>query len=256
MVITDEKEIATEFVSYYTNLLGTSVPRKRLNRDPLGEGKMVTAHMHLQLTQTISHEEVRLALFDIDDEKSPGPDGFSSLFFKKSWEIIGRDVVDAVDEFFRNGRLLKEWNHAIITLVPKSPHAKTVTDYRPISCCNVFYKIISKILACRLRLVIGEILDPTQTTFLKDRSIVDNIHLAQELFRKYNSKSASARCILKVDLQKAYNTVHWDFLHEALHYLKFPNMYIGWIMECVSSTAFYVSMNGKLHGFFQGKRGL
>lgn len=119
-----------------------------------------------------------------------------------------------------------------------------------------FYKIISKVLAKRLSMVLGIIVDPAQTAFIKDRSIVDNIHLAQELFRKYTRKNASPRCILKVDLQKAYDTVHWEFIHEALQYLKFPYMFIGWIMECVLTTAFSVSINGNLHGFFQGRRGL
>lgn len=215
---------------------------------------MVTQDMQILLAKHITHEEVRLA-FDIDDEKSPGPDGFGSLFFKRSWEIIGFDVVDAVDEFFTIGKLLKQWNHAFIALVTKSPHASMVTDYRPISCCNVFYKIISKILANRLSLVIGDIVNPTQTAFLKDRSIVDNIHLAQELFRKYNRKYVSARCILKVDIQKAYDTVDWGFLEDTLNYLQFPESFTAWIMECVSSTAFSVSINGQLHGFFQGKRG-
>lgn len=131
-----------------------------------------------------------------------------------------------------------------------------VTDYRPISCCNVFYKIISKILASRLRLIIGDIVDPAQTAFIKDRSIVDNIHLAQELFRKYNRKSASPRCILKVDLLKAYDTIHWEFLEEALQYLRFPDRFICWIMECVTTAAYSASVNGQLHGFFRGKRGL
>lgn len=96
-------------------------------------------------------------------------------------------------------------------------------------------------------------MDLSQTAFIKDRSIVDNIHLAQELFRKYTRKNASPRCVLKVDIQKAYDTVHWGFIQEALQYLQFPQIFIGWIMECVSTTAFSVSINGNMHGFSKEK---
>lgn len=212
--------------------------------------------MKSALIAPISFEEVKQALFDIDDAKSPGPYGYGSVFFKKAWEEVGCDMVEAVQEFFQTGRLLKQWNHALITLIPKSTHSNLVSDYRPISCCNVFYKVISKILASRLSAVIGGIIDPAQAAFIKDRSIVDNIHLAQELFRKYNRKNASPRCILKVDLQKVYDTISWTFLQEALQYLEFPTVFIGWIMECVSTSSFSIVINGTLHGFFSGKRGL
>lgn len=164
--------------------------------------------------------------------------------------------MDAVEEFFISGKMLKEWNHAFIALIPKYSHENLVTDYRPISCCNVFYKIISKIIANRLRLIIGDIVDPAQTAFIKDRSIVDNIHLAQELFRKYNRKRISPRCILKVDLQKAFDTINWDFLEETMQFMKFPYTFITWVMECVCSTTYSVLVNGHLHGFFKGNRGL
>lgn len=178
------------------------------------------------------------------------------MFFKKSWGIIGGDVTNAVLEFFRSGQLLKQWNHAFIALVPKSSHASSVTDYRPISCCTVFYKIISKILANRLCAIMGHIVDEAQMAFIKDRSIVENIHLAQELFRKYNRKKASPRCIMIMDLQKAYDTVHWEFLREAMTVMKFPPIFVQWIMECVSTNSFSISVNGQMHGFFHGHRGL
>lgn len=91
-------------------------------------------------------------------------------------------MVAAVGEFFRSGRLLKQLNHAFIALVPKYAHANFVTDFRPISCCNVFDEIISKILANRLGAISGDIVGEAQTAFIKDRSIVDNFHLARNAF--------------------------------------------------------------------------
>ncbi|XP_073294463.1 uncharacterized protein [Primulina huaijiensis] len=147
------------------------------------------------LIQQPTRTEVDDTLFDIDNEKAPGADGFGAFFFKSAWHIIGNDVSNAVFEFFRNGRLLKQWNHSIISLIPKKAGATKVNDYRPISCCTVFYKIVSKMLVKRLKIVIDGLVDEAQTGFIEGRSIVDNIHLSQELLRKYASKCGSPRCI-------------------------------------------------------------
>lgn len=86
---------------------------------------------------------------------------------------------------------------------------KQSARYKPISCCTMFYKVISKLLASRLADVTGQLLHATQTAFVKGRIITDNIQLAQELLRNYTRMRISPRCILKVDLQKAFNSIHW-----------------------------------------------
>ena len=78
-------------------------------------------------------------MFSIGEDKAPGPDGYTSTFFKKAWEIVGNEVTDAVLQFFENGKLLKQLNHTILALVPKVETPDSVLDYRPISCCNVLY---------------------------------------------------------------------------------------------------------------------
>lgn len=105
-------------------------------------------------------------------------------------------------------------------------------------------------------MIVGHILDEAQTAFIKDRSIVDNMHLAQELFSKYNRKNSSPRCNMKVDLQKAYDTVDLEFLREVLIVKDFPHTFINWIMECVTTMSFSISVNGKLHGFFKDQQEL
>nr|XP_043639247.1 uncharacterized protein LOC122610317 [Erigeron canadensis] len=100
----------------------------------------------LNMIRKVTDDEIKATMFSIGECKAPGPDGFTSAFFKKSWSIVGKDVLLAVHDFFNKGKLLKELNHTIIALVPSS-----ITDYRPISCCNVLYKCISKILADRIK---------------------------------------------------------------------------------------------------------
>lgn len=108
----------------------------------------------------------------------------------------GEEFSLAVLEFFRTGSLLKQINHSAIALVPKNSHASRVGDYRPISCCNVFYKVLSKILASRISGFLESVFDPAQAA---GRVLSENIHLAQELLRKYCRKRVSPR---KVDIQK------------------------------------------------------
>ncbi|GKD92488.1 RNA-directed DNA polymerase, eukaryota, reverse transcriptase zinc-binding domain protein [Tanacetum coccineum] len=103
------------------------------------------------MVKSVSDVEVKAALFDIYDNKSPRPYGYSAKFYKKAWTIIGRDVCNVVKEFFKNGKILGEVNATLITLVPKVGASQKVSDYRPIACCNVLYKIISKILTNRIK---------------------------------------------------------------------------------------------------------
>lgn len=140
------------------------------------DGLRIVEEQWDNLISDFSMEDIRIALFDIDNEKSPGSDEYGSLFFKSAWPIISIDIFIAVQEFFSSGKLLKQWNHVIIVLIPKYAGANVVKDFRPISCRTVFYKIISKLLFNRLRDVIGTLIDKAQATFIADRCIVDNIH--------------------------------------------------------------------------------
>nr|GFA97345.1 RNA-directed DNA polymerase, eukaryota, reverse transcriptase zinc-binding domain protein [Tanacetum cinerariifolium] len=142
----------------------------------------------------------------------PGPDGFTAAFFKDTWDMIGVDVIKAVKEFFTNGRLLKELNHTIIALIPKVNTPARVTDYRPISCCNVLFKCISKIIANRLKGSLKRLVSPNQSAFVPGRCISDNILLTQEIMHNYHLDRGVPRCAFKVYIQKAYDTVDWDFL--------------------------------------------
>ncbi|GJR93536.1 hypothetical protein Tco_0265710 [Tanacetum coccineum] len=201
-------------------------------------------------------QEVKSAMFSMGNDKSPGPNGYTAAFFKDTWDIIGSDVTKAVCEFFTNGRLLKELNHTIIALIPKVNAPARVNDYRPISCCNVLFKCISKIIANRLKDCLKRLISPNQSAFVSGRSIADNILLTQEIMHNYHLDRGVPRCAFKVDIQKAYDTVDWEFLRAALIGFGFHDRMISWIMECVSTTSFSISINGSLHGFFKEKRGL
>ncbi|KAL2252986.1 UNVERIFIED_CONTAM: hypothetical protein Sindi_0093300 [Sesamum indicum] len=255
---TDLGEIAHEFVSYYQNLLGGT--RRRLSVDirylrPWAR-HCITDEEANQLLLPLSADDVKQAVFDIADDKAPGPDGYSSRFFKAAWPVVGEEVTRAVLDFFSTGKLLKQINSTILALIPKVHTPMSVNDFRPISCCNVLYKIIAKLLVQKISVLLDKIVSPCQTAFIPGRSIGDNIMLAQELFSRYNQMRLPPRCALKVDIRKAYDTVEWDFLLAVLQLFGFPPTFTRWIEECVSTTSFSIGLNGKPHGFFAGARGL
>ncbi|KAL2253011.1 UNVERIFIED_CONTAM: hypothetical protein Sindi_0095800 [Sesamum indicum] len=255
---TEPEEIINEFVCYYQNLLGGN--RRQITLD-IGFLRPLARHIlsneeagHLILAFT--PDDVKQAVFDIADDKAPGPDGYSSGFFKAAWPVVGQEVTKAVLEFFSTGKLLKQVNSTLLALIPKVHTPMTVGDFRPISCCNVLYKIIAKLLVQRLSVVLDKIISPYQGAFILGRSIWDNILLAQELLTGYNQVSLPPRCTLKVDIKKAYDTVEWDFLLAVLQLFGFPQTFTRWIEECVTTAAFSIGLNGNPHGFFAGARGL
>jgi len=250
------REVEVEFIRYYKGLLGTSAACQPIEPGILESGPCISIEQASALTVSVSQAEIKAALFGIGNDKSPGPDGFSSVFFKKSWSIIRDDFCSAIQEFFVSGKLLKQLNHSVIALIPKAAHASSVSDFRPISCCNVIYKVISKIIASRLAMTLDSIIDQAQSAFVQGRSMADNIHLAQEILRGYNRKRTSPRCVIKVDLKKAFDSINWDFLRSAMTGLGFPNLFISWVMECVTSPSYSIQINGSLCGFFSGQRGL
>ena len=195
-------------------------------------------------------------MFSIANDKSPGPDGYTSFFFKSAWSIVGMDVCAAVRYFFRRPGMLKDLNSTILTLVPKGLTPTTMADFRPIACCNTLYKCITKILATRLQTVMPFLVSDVQGAFVKGRDIADNIHLAQELARGYDRKGGAKRCMIKLDLRKAFDSLDWGFLLCTLRALQIPEQFVYWVERCITTSWFSVALNGSLHGFFEGRRGV
>lgn len=209
-----------------------------------------------KLVKEVSREEIREVLFKMLRNKSPGPDGYTVEFFIEAWQVIGNDVTVAVQSFFLKGFLPKGLNSTILALIPKKEEAKVMKDYRPISCCNVLYKIISKLIANRLKGVLPKFISLNQSAFIKERLLMENVLLATEIVKDYHKEDISPRCAMMIDISKAFDSVQWPFLLNTLKALGLPEKFINWISLCVTTASFSVQVNGELAGYFQSKRGL
>lgn len=188
--------------------MGTAaVELAMVDRRIMEKGPRLQMNQQLLLLAEVSAQEVRNALFSISSNKAPELDGYNAFFFKKYWPILGEDVICAVQQFFTTRDLPKEINQALLVLLPKCENASSVKEYRPIACCTVLYKIISKVLANRMQQVLYSIISENQSAFVKGRLIQDNIILNHELIKGYQRKQISPRCMIKVDIHKAYDSV-------------------------------------------------
>ena len=130
---------------------------------------------------------------------------------------MGNDVITAVTSFFTGGSMPKEINSSLIVLIPKVPNPSSFNHFRPISLCNVIYKIISKILVARIRPLLPKFISPCQSAFIPGRWIAENQVIVQELIHSFKVRKIKAgQMAIKIDLQKAYDRVNWDFLQAVL----------------------------------------
>ncbi|XP_074292957.1 uncharacterized protein LOC141619833 [Silene latifolia] len=177
--------------AWHSQVSGTPMFKLQLQADPTNvllmdkerQGPKIDKNDWDQMCAIPTEEEIRKTVFSIPDDKSPGPDGYTSCFFKASWDIIKGDICLAVKDFFEHGRLLKQLNSTTLVLIPKVDNPRSVKEFRPIACCNTLYKVISKLLCQRISGSLPQIINPAQCAFIQGRSILGNILISQDLVR-------------------------------------------------------------------------
>ncbi|KAL5550690.1 hypothetical protein UlMin_000866 [Ulmus minor] len=219
--------------------------------------RKVTPQLNEQLEQVFEAEDVKTAVFQMAPTKIPGPDGMSAIFYQKFWPIVGEEVTAACLGFTNGGLSLGSINETIITLLPKIKNPTRITEFRPISLCNVLYKIISKMLGNRLRRIMGTIISKEQSTFIPGRLILDNAIIGFECLHAIKRRKTKKNYLaLKLNMAKAYNRVEWDFIQRVMNKLGFSEVWIRKIMACISSVTYSFQCNGKRFGHLTPTRGL
>ena len=196
------------------------------------------------LDTPFTEAEILNAIKQLPSDKSPGPDGFTGLFFKRCWPIIKPDVVAAVNAFYNNRcNDLNLLNKATIVLIPKKEGAEIIQDFRPISLIHAIAKIITKILALRLAPLMNDLTSHCQSAFIKGRSIHDNFMYVRNLARRFHRNKTPA-LLMKLDISKAFDSVRWDYLITLLQKRGFPTRWTNWITSILATSTSRVLLNG------------
>lgn len=196
------------FVNYFMDLF-VAGPEGDLELCLEGLEVGVSGEMNVELLKEFTREEVQTTLQQMEPLKAPGPDGFTAGFFQKNWSIVGDEVCSAVLDTLNLGVMPKDLNLTHLVLIPKIKCPTTVTEFRPISLCNVLYKLISKVIANMLKKVLPHIIFPTQSACILGRLISDNILAAYETLHMMHSgmKGNKGFMAVKLNMSKAYDKV-------------------------------------------------
>ncbi|GJX53515.1 RNA-directed DNA polymerase, eukaryota, reverse transcriptase zinc-binding domain protein, partial [Tanacetum coccineum] len=219
--IEDPSSVKNEFLNHFKDRF-QKPSSSRLILDMEFPNKL-SLEQHDDLERPFTKEEIKGAVWDCGLNKSPGPDGFT----------FG--------------------NSSFIALIPKTNNAKLVKEFRPISLIGSLYKIITKILANRLVSVLGDLVNEVQSAFIENRQIFDGPFILNELIHWCKKNQTM---IFKVDFEKAFDSVRWDFLDDVLKKFGFGDRWCHWIQSCLSSSRGSILVNGSPTSEFQFHKGL
>ncbi|XP_056685709.1 uncharacterized protein [Spinacia oleracea] len=215
-------EVQSAFTDFYGELFCSNMTQKaHVDHNIMDKGPRLSEEHKMKLECSFTLEDVKRVLHSISNNKAP-----------------------AIMDFFNTAKILKEVNVTSITLVPKVSVPASVGDFRPIACCSVIYKCISKLLCEKLGSVLPDVISNTQGAFVSGRSILHNVMVCQDIIKMYRGSQKQPNCFMKLDLRKSYDTVEWGFIAEVMTDLGFPEHFIKLIMTCLSTTQYSLLLNG------------
>ena len=252
-----EDNIAEVAVNYFERLYATSQPSNMMEITDTIQSK-VTLKMNHDLINEFTKEEVELALKQMHPAKAPGPNGMLAIFFQKYWDIVGSDISSMILNALNSNMSLAEINKTNITLIPKTKCSSRMSEFRPRSLCNVIYKLVSKVLANRLKKILPHIIFDNQSTFLSERLIFDNVFVAFELMHYLDHKKEGKDRFMavKLDMSNVYDRVEWIFTEKVMERMGFHEKRISVIMKCISTVSYSILINGVAYGCIKPTRGI
>ena len=209
----------------------------------------VTEEQNAELTRPLTLEEVMDAIKQLPAGKSPGVDSIPAEFYQELWDDIDSDIFNFVEESMQHCFLADELNISKIALLPKSEDRIKIQNYRPISLLNTLYKIVAKVYANRMKPLLHNWILPSQTGFVPNRCILDNVFLAFEAIA-WTKESQQELTMLLLDFEKAYDRVSWTFLREVMTRMGFHTTWINQVMSLNENATASVIVNGEISQTF------
>jgi hypothetical protein len=243
--VTAQQDICGLANNYFVNLFTNEANQSsttleyinlRVNED---DNSMLLAQFHIS--------EFKKVVFSMHSDKSPGPDGLNPAFYKRFWHLCGVEIFNAATAWLNSGEFPSQVTDTNIVLIPKKDNLETMRDLRPISLCNFIYKVVSKVLANRLKPILQKCISQEQSAFVENRSIIDNVMAAHEIIHhmKCKRKGKVGEVALKIDISKAYDRVEWEYVRKVMQRMGFHDRWVNWMTMCMKSVNYQVLVNGE-----------
>jgi len=217
--------------------------------------RFASAEDNQWLIRPFTMAELEVAVKEMKVNTAPGPDDFSTNFFKNFWGHIRYDILEMLHQLHRGQLDIARLNYGILVLLPKIKGANQIKQFRPICLLNVIYKIITKVLTIRLNSVINKVVSVAQTAFIPGRYILDGVLIIHEILHELRVRKRKG-IVLKLNFEKAYDKVNWSFLHDVLRRKKFDTKWIEWVLKATKGGRVVVNLNGELGQYFRSYKGL
>ena len=207
------------------------------------------------LLKPFSEQEILDVIWVMEPDKAPGSDGFSFHFYRVCWNIIKSNMIRMVLSFHKKSKFGGCTNSTFLALIPKEVNPSSFDRFRPIYLCNASYKILSKLLAKRIKPLLGKLISPLQGGFVKGRHLIDNVIQVQEAIHS-SSQWKEKGMLIKLDMQNAFDRIKLPFLYDVLLTFGFRVEFVNLIKACNDMPWIDLLVNGRPSDFFQGTHGL
>ncbi|XP_026439193.1 uncharacterized protein LOC113337828 [Papaver somniferum] len=215
----------------------------------------ISDEMCTWLERDFDEEECLLAIKSLGQNKAPWSDGFPVSFYLLCWDILKEDFMKVLEDLQDRSFLDWKLKNTFIALIPKKDTIEGIKDLRPISLVHGAYKILSKMLAERFKVSLPSVISQHKRNFIKKRQILDGVLIANELIDS-GTRSAKPGLLCKVDFEKAFDHVNWEFIDEILKLIGYGDKWRSWVKCCVEFVKFSVLVNGSASSFFTSKKGI
>jgi hypothetical protein len=254
--ITGQENLKNYISDYYKSLFGPPPQGScTMIEDINNYINQISGQENEILIAVFTEEEVKEAVFQMEKNKSPGPDGFPAEFYQICWDVLKDDLM-AMFECFHRGELpLFHLNYGTIILLPKKENAIQIEQYRPICLLNVSFKVFTKVGTNRVSKIAENVVQPTQTAFMPGRHILEGVVILHETIHELHRKNLDG-VLFKIDFEKAYDKINWSFLQQALRMKGFDPTWCNWIEDSTRKGSVGIRVNNDIGHYFQNQKGL